>query len=174
MGTLIIFEGSSKGEDKDFDATMAKKLFPEIELYANTISAGGKKAVSSLHDILDNALTEGILPFKVYSITDKDSDESTSTHINKYRWDAYHIESYLLKSKYIAKVINKLVTNNQRYSVEEIDDILRMCAKESLDFHALHETRQHIYKQVSGAITFKVGSHHQDISGLCTSIITVS
>lgn len=168
-GKLIIFEGGTKGDDADFDATMTKKLFPEIGLHANTISAGNKKVVSSIHDILENALREGFLPFKVYSITDKDSGENSSPHINRRSWEAYHIENYLLDSKYIVEVINKSANNSQRYSIDEVNDALHICARDSLDFHALHETRQHIYKEVSNSISFK-SRDHRGIDKLCDSV----
>ncbi|MDD9863501.1 MAG: AAA family ATPase [Gammaproteobacteria bacterium] len=168
-GKLIIFEGSIKGNDADFDAIMTKTLFPEIGLHANTISAGNKKAVSSLHDILDNALAEGILPFKVYSITDRDFAESFFTNINQRSWDAYHIENYLLDFNYITKTINKSATKSQRYSANQVRDILQACAKESLEFHALHETRQYIYKEVSKSISFNSGNH-SNIDGLFDSV----
>ena len=74
------------------------------------MSGTNKVRVKALHEILERAHTNGDLPTKFYALTDSDSDggKDQSDAVNKFEWDVYHIENYLLHDQIIADVANSL------------------------------------------------------------------
>lgn len=68
---IVIFEGGGKLE---FDIWMTGILFPDFQLTVNMISAGSKKRVASLHEVLRKAVEQGDLSARFFSIVDKDAD----------------------------------------------------------------------------------------------------
>lgn len=126
---ILIFEG---GGDSEFDEYFAGQIFPELLAAVNIISSGNKLRVRELHELLDSAASKGLLPFKAYSITDKDSDVMISSSSgSRYTWDVYHIENYLLEPKFILQVIRDL--NIKTFTDEaEVYDDLRKSAKNNV------------------------------------------
>jgi predicted ATPase len=104
-GKGIIFEG---GGDADFDKTLAGKLFSDELRGINLISGTNKARVKLLHDVLEEAYRKGDVPTKFYAIVDGDTDEATNDTgaVNRYQWDVYHIENYLIEPDVIAHVVN--------------------------------------------------------------------
>ena len=138
-GKVVIVEG----EDSDFDQRVVSTLFPELSEQANLISGTNKARVQGLLQILDNATHKGYVPFKFYSITDRDSEFSSSNSksaasLNSFSWNVYHIENYFLVPKYILKVLSALQITTSK-SEDEIWDQLRECAKETLPKIVRHE-----------------------------------
>lgn len=134
---ILIFEG---GGDSEFDEYFTGQLFPELLAVVNIISSGNKLRVRELHEVLERAATKGVLPFKVYSITDKDSDAGNPPSSgSRFIWDVYHIENYLLEPKFILQVLRDL--NIKSFSNEaDVYDELRKSAKgnvQQLVRHAL-------------------------------------
>ncbi|MYN42769.1 AAA family ATPase [Duganella sp. FT109W] len=109
-GKGLIFEG---GGDSDFDKTFSYSLFQSELKGINLISGTNKIRVKLLHEILDRAYKKGDLPTKFYAITDSDSEESIqeAEGVNRFVWDVYHIENYLLEPAIIADVLNSLGLN---------------------------------------------------------------
>ncbi|TAX53929.1 DUF2813 domain-containing protein [Rhizobium leguminosarum] len=126
---ILIFEG---GGDSEFDEYFTGQIFPELLSTVNIISSGNKLRVRELHAILEGASRKGVLPFEVYSITDKDSEAiDTSVSGSRYRWDVYHIENYLLEPKFILQVLLDL--NIKTFDSEtQIYDELRKSAKSNV------------------------------------------
>ena len=138
---LVIFEG---GGDSEFDRRMCSLLFPDFASAVNPISATDKKRVRELHALLEQAREAGTLPFRVYSITDRDSDEIPKhSSAGELRWDVYHIENYLLDSKYILRVLADLNLRSADYcSEQDIDKVLRESASETIPNLIRHELEQ--------------------------------
>lgn len=136
-GKVVIFEG---GGDSDFDQKMASMLFPELVQQANLISGSNKIRVRALHETLERVEQKGQLPFKFYSITDRDSgpDTAATKSVNSYSWDVYHIENYLLSPKHIQSVLEAL--GHKAFASEDVLwDELRTCATETLPQLLRHE-----------------------------------
>jgi len=137
---LVIFEG---GGDSQFDRKMCSALFPEFASAVNMISAQDKSRVRQLHALLRDAHEAGTLPFKVYSITDRDSDQATIAIPRELRWDVYHIENYLLESKYILRTLNDLHLRSGAFSSEsDVENGLREAAEETMSDLIRHELEQ--------------------------------
>jgi predicted ATPase len=135
-GKVIIFEG---GGDSDFDQKVTSALFPELNEHANLISGSNKIRVKALQEVLSRAANSGKLPFKFYSITDKDSEPVLSaTEGNVFTWNVYHIENYLLDAKYICRVLTALNFENTM-NEEQVWDELRESAKDTLPQMVRHE-----------------------------------
>ena len=103
---VVLLEGAG---DSEFDETMITKLFPNFASEVNLISSGDKQKVRALHEVLERAKASGKLPFEFFSIVDRDTDDLTVESVsNRYKWDRYHIENYLLEPKFLLKVIRGL------------------------------------------------------------------
>jgi hypothetical protein len=124
---LIIFEG----ENSEFDQKMASSLFPALQQNANLVSAGSKQRVRGLHSVLSIALNKGEVPMQIFSIVDPDAEKSNPLPDKSFEWDVYHIENYLLESKFILKVAKDLGVTS--FSTEEdVYEALRECARETM------------------------------------------
>lgn len=106
-GKGLIFEG---GGDSDFDKTLTSKLFREELRGINLISGTNKIRVKLLHEVLERAHASGALPTKFYAIVDGDTEGSleNTEAVNRFVWNVYHIENYLLEPDIIAHVINTI------------------------------------------------------------------
>jgi predicted ATPase len=124
---LIIFEG----ENSEFDQKMATTLFPALQQNVNLVSAGSKQRVRGLHAVLGVALDKGEVPMKIFSIVDPDAEKTNPLPERSFEWDVYHIENYLLESKFILKVATDLGVT--AFSTEEdVYAALRECARETM------------------------------------------
>ncbi|MBA2934334.1 AAA family ATPase [Sphingomonas sp. CGMCC 1.13654] len=106
-GKGLIFEG---GGDSDFDKTLAGTLFSEELRGINLISGTNKARVKLLHEVLERAYQKGDVPTKFYAIVDRDTDGpmAATDAVNRFSWDVYHIENYLLDPEVIAHVVNAI------------------------------------------------------------------
>jgi hypothetical protein len=125
---IVVFEG---GGDSEFDEYFTGQLFPELLDNANIISSGNKLRVRELHEVLEKASAKGIIPFKSFSITDRDSESVNAQSGSRYTWNVYHIENYLLEPKFLLQVFRDL--NIKTFNDEtQIYDALRASAKVNL------------------------------------------
>jgi len=138
-GKGLIFEG---GGDSDFDKTFASSLFPEELRGINLISGTNKTKVKTLHEVLERAHEKGDFPTKFYAITDGDSEISpaSSEAVNRYSWDVYHIENYLLESDIIAAVVNVL-DPKRGVSVDGVYGGLEAAARNVVPTVLIHKIR---------------------------------
>jgi hypothetical protein len=149
-GKVVIFEG---GGDSDFDQKVAATLFPELQREANLISGSNKIRVHALHETLERAAQRGHLPFEFFSITDRDSDGELAkgSSVNRFVWDVYHIENYLLAPKYIQSVLLSLEVDN--WSDEDaLWDELRICATETIPHLVRHQLSEIANRALISAI----------------------
>lgn len=133
---VVIFEG---GGDSEFDVQFTTRLFPDLGRQANVISSGNKLRVRELHDVLEAASAKRVIPFKVYSITDQDSDTKETVSSPRFKWNVYHIENYLLETKYITLALKELGEPGASSSNDVIYDLLRMAASNSMNSLIRHE-----------------------------------
>ena len=166
-GKVVIFEG---GGDSDFDQKMVATLFPELQQKANLVSGSNKTRVDALHEILERAAKTNQLPFKYYSITDKDSQESKKISPNKFSWDVYHIENYLLKPKYIVNAIETL-TLDLNETENSVLDKLRECARETLPTLVTHHLKQFANNELVHAINLGINRSDVDLAASMSEAI---
>ncbi len=150
-GKAIIFEG---GGDSDFDKTITSTLFREELRGINLLSGTNKMRVKVLHEILERAHANGDLPTKFYAITDSDSEGviDNTKGVNKFEWDVYHIENYLLHSQIIADVLNSL-TLTDKNTTADIESKLNTAARQVVPNMLIHRMRVHVNSKIVGAIS---------------------
>ncbi|WP_167336533.1 AAA family ATPase [Bradyrhizobium genosp. SA-4] len=146
---VVIFEG----EDSDFDLRMTSELFPDLIAGVNAVSGTNKARVRGLHALLQS-LTEAnrLPPMRVFSITDKDSDTSAAASTTQFEWDVYHIENYLLVSKFIRSALQDLLGGRDVPSEDEIENELIDCAKETLSALVAHDASDVANREIVAAI----------------------
>ncbi len=150
-GKGLIFEG---GGDTDFDKTFCSALFSEELKGINLISGSNKMRVKALHEILENAYNKGDLPTKFYAIIDKDTDPvDPSNAVNRFEWDVYHIENYLLEEQFIAEVLNSLNTK-KTYTATQVRDLLLGAAQKVVQHVLVHRMRTYANSVVVKSIDF--------------------
>jgi hypothetical protein len=158
-GKVVILEG---GGDSDFDQKVVATLFPEIAEHANLISGTNKTRVESLHRVLEAASDKGQVPYKFYSVTDRDSDtQARPASANSFSWDVYHIENYFLVPKYIAKVLSAVNTSAQ-LEEDVIWDQLRTLAKDTMPKLVRNELSDFANDQLVRAIDVKTDPRLED------------
>lgn len=153
-GQLVIFEG---GGESEYDITLVQKLFPLLQERVNCIAGGGKSRVRSLHEVLDKSTAAGKIPFKISSITDwdGDGDEDCNTK-NRYRWDVYHIENYLLEPEFVLAALKSLDIKKFD-SPRDVVAALRECARGTIGSLVRHRLLSHVSQQMNSAISLKIG-----------------
>jgi len=128
---VVILEG---GGDSEFDATLINYLFPEFGERVNLISGSNKRGVRGLHDILERAAESGTLDARFYSIVDRDyEDQAGDTSPNRFRWDVYHVENYLIEPEYVRAALEGLNLGRDVPAENEIYEALRECARETIN-----------------------------------------
>ncbi|MCC5642941.1 AAA family ATPase [Nostoc sp. CHAB 5824] len=150
-GKAIIFEG---GGDSDFDKTIASTLFREELRGINLLSGTNKMRVKVLHEILERAHANGDLPTKFYAIMDSDSEggiDNTKV-LNRFEWDVYHIENYLLHSQIIADVLNSLKLTDKN-TAADIESKLNAAARQVVPSMLIHKMRAYANSKIVEAIS---------------------
>lgn len=168
---LIIFEG----ENSEFDQRMATALFPMLQEKANTVSAGNKQRVRGLHDILGVALDKGQVPMKIFSIVDADTEDESKNPVpdQSYSWDVYHIENYLLESRFILKILKDLGVNT--YSTEEdVYSALRDCARETMPLLVRHKLATSVRMDLLSCIKTATDPNKNDVAPELFNAVTQS
>lgn len=152
-GKGLIFEG---GGDSDFDKTFVSSLFAEELRGVNLISGSNKLKVRTLHEILDRAYRNGDLPTKFYAITDRDSEEIVETKgVNRFSWNVYHIENYLLVPPVISAVLDSLQIKdkcNDAWIHEKLIASARLVVPEMLT----QKMRSFVNSEIVGCIRLSV------------------
>src|SRR5437016_9700740 len=140
---VVIFESS---ENASFDASMTKRLFPDFAERINSLSGDNKFGVKQLYAALNKAVAQMALPFEIYAIFDRDSDEEERSSLTRaFSWNVYHIENYLLEEKFISKVMSDNPSYAQKMAEDEITKALSECAKDSLRPLIAHRMRVRVH-----------------------------
>lgn len=163
-GKVVIFEG---GGDSDFDQSVTSMLFPELQEHANLVSGSNKIRVRALQETLETAAKKGQLPFKFFSITDRDSEPASkpTSSVNMFSWDVYHIENYFLVPKFISRVLASLQLGTA-LTEEEIWDELRQCAQDTLPQVVRHELAEFANNTLVQSIDMGTDPKAADLAGV--------
>src|SRR5581483_3677819 len=152
------------GGDSEFDRKIVAWLFPDLARNANLISGANKTRVRALHEILERAAEKGQLPFKFFSVTDRDSEalEKTTDSIRRFSWDVYHIENYFMSAEHISHVLASLSINNPPSPAEVLDE-LRKCARETLPSLLRHELSSFANEAMVKSISTRTDARRDEI-----------
>lgn len=159
-GKVVVFEG---GGDLEFDQQMTGTLFPEFEKKTNFISGGNKLRVRHLHEVLQKASAKGNLPFKIYSICDRDSSSEQPPMATAFTWDVYHIENYLLESEYVLKALETLGIRKLNDSAS-VYEAMREIARLTLPDLIRHGISERSNRALISAIDTKTSPNATDVS----------
>jgi hypothetical protein len=148
-GKGLILEG---GGDSEFDKKVVGSLFAEELRGVNLISGTNKSRVRALHEILERAHARGDLPTKFYAVVDGDYDSPSDDPkvVNRFAWDVYHIENYLLVPEYLASVIESLGVSG--CSEQRIIDRLGEAARDVVPNMLIHKMRQFVYSCIVNSL----------------------
>lgn len=158
---VVIFEG---GGDSEFDVQFTTRLFPALNEKANVISGGNKLRVRELHDVLDSASKNGIVPFRTFSITDRDSESLEEVTAPRFKWNVYHVENYLLESEFIRVVLTELGDIDETVSSEIIYDKLRKAASSSLKDLVQHELTEFVNDTIVRSLNLGFDPKRDDVA----------
>ncbi|RZK37237.1 MAG: hypothetical protein EOO61_09275 [Hymenobacter sp.] len=161
-GKVVIFEG---GGDSQFDVHMTGRLFPEFMEEVNAVSAGGKPQVRGLHSLLDAAASGSKIPFKVYSIADRDTNQEVVTSGTRLQWDCYHIENYLLNSWAILKVLKAL--DVQGFETEsDVDQAVKLAARSVIPNVIRARITSFVGDSIVRSVNLRIDPNSADTAGL--------
>lgn len=172
-GKVVVFESTLEAA---FDMQMTCILFPELERQTNPISAGNKKNVGNLYDLLECARVAGHLDKQFFAITDSDDDALISGPSTRFQWDVYHIENYLLSPKHILEVVRSAgIKDPTIQSEQEIEEVLHLIAEETISDLIAHRLRVVVNKEIVTAIDLGFDPARKDtVDALAESIARTS
>ena len=156
---VVVFEG---GGDSEFDVQFTTRLFPELSTQANVISGGNKLRVRELHDVLDAAAKKGAIPFKTFSITDRDSEVQETVSSPRFKWNVYHVENYLLEQSYIRTVLLELGDIDDQHSDEMVYDNLRKAASHTLKDRVQHDLTVYVNDSIVSSLNLRYNPKRTD------------
>ncbi len=160
---IVVFEG---GDDSEFDASMTGTLFPEFQARVNSISAGNRRRVADLYDILDKASSAGQIPGRFFAVTDSDGEGPEILGVTtRFRWDVYHIENYLLEPAFVLKALQDInVTKTVDHNEESVLAALRTCAAETIPTLVAHRLRLLANRTLLESITLASDPARTDVA----------
>ncbi len=147
---VVVFEST---DDAAFDARMTCSLFPEFEQQTNPISAGDKRRVANLYDLLERARTAGHVHARFYAITDADDEGYGEGPPTRFRWDVYHIENYLLVPRFVLAALRSIGVGPATLSDEAaVLEALKACAETTIGTLVSHKLRLSVNRALVTAI----------------------
>lgn len=161
VGDLATYSPRSKvvileGEESEVDANIIRKLFPEFSERVNLISAGPKRRVGAIHELLDKASGGGRLSARFYSIVDRDFDGEERVEAERhFRWDVYHIENYLLVPEFLCQVLQSAQLGTKSMSEAEVKKSLKECAKSTIKSLVRIKLEAYVNQQLTRCVSPK-------------------
>jgi hypothetical protein len=169
---VVVFEST---DDAAFDMRMTCTLFPDFEQQTNPISAGDKKRVADLYELLEKARAAGHLHARFYAITDADEEEPLRGPSTRHRWDVYHIENYLLQPQFILAALRAVGVAAEQISDEgAVLASLKACAQETIAGLVAHKLRSLANRHLVSAIDLGFEPTQQNLAGALSEAITRS
>lgn len=163
---LIVLEG---GGDSEFDSRVIAELFPDFASQVNLLSGENKKKVRDLHNILQKASEQDMIPIKVYSIADNDFGEEDIKGVTRaFKWDCYHIENYLLEPSYIKRVLEDI---GIKKTENDIENELKKCAQRCLNTIVIELMEQKVNRCIVNSIKTKIDPKSKNVATELENVI---
>lgn len=167
-GKVVLLEG----ENSRFDEKMVARLFPKVAKEINFVSGGTKTKVNQLRNVIEKMSDPGRPGADVFSIVDPDSDlwsrDARSTG-RQLEWDVYHIENYLLDTRFIREALGVVQLEGvDRMSEASFRDILEQAAEDLIDDLAVRKVQGQIQRALRKATAVELGGREapaQQIAG---------
>jgi hypothetical protein len=157
---VVIFEST---DDAAFDQKMTCSLFPEFGQRINAISAGDKRRVAGLYELLDKARGSGVLTTQFFAITDADDETESAIAATHLRWDVYHIENYLLEPRFILQSLREVGLSTDRVRDEgAVLEALRSLAIQTIPELLKHKLRVHANSRLVSSIDLGTNPRRSD------------
>jgi predicted ATPase len=152
---VVILEGDS---EDGFDVMAVSRLFPDFAKRVNLVSAGAKRRVRDLYELLETSAEQMKVENRFFAIVDRDAerDSGTPTGARVFVWDVYHVENFLLNPSAIRDAIASINVKSRLNADEKILAALEKCAGELVDALVVERIRKEVNREIVGAI--KVGS----------------
>lgn len=151
QGKVVLFEG---GGDTDTDVRITEKLFPNFAKNANLVSGGSKQRVRDLYEVLAHTAEQVGMARRFFAVTDRDSSPSESppqgTH--QLSWDVYHIENYLLESRFIREAAEVLLGQPKFDTDDQVEEALLRAANEVLPGLVLVSLRKVVNDRIVSSV----------------------
>jgi predicted ATPase len=164
---VVIFESTS---DPAFDKRMTCSLFPEFEREIVAISAGDKRRVEHLYDVLEETRKAGHVHTRFYSITDADDNAAVHRAARRFCWDVHHIENYLLEPSYIHRALRSIGIDILADEIAVLS-ALKSCAEETIPSLITHKMRLEANAVLIPALDLRVDTSRGDAAeGLAAAI----
>jgi len=147
---VVVFEST---DDAAFDLRMTCSLFPDFEQQVNAISAGNKRRVADLYELLEKTRKAGHVHARFYAITDADDDAPIEGPATRFCWDVYHIENYLLHAQFILDALRAIGVSAATLRDEQaVYAALQSCAQETINALVSHRLRMSARRTLVSAI----------------------
>jgi energy-coupling factor transporter ATP-binding protein EcfA2 len=148
---VVIFEG---GGDTEFDVLMVQRLFPDFAKRVNLLSGGPKRRVRDLYEVLAQTASRVGMADRFFAILDRDSEPearpAAGAHI--LMWNAYHIENYLLRPRYVRAAAEALMGRDPFTSEEPVLEALRECAQHIVNRLVVERLQKEVNAQIVSAV----------------------
>jgi hypothetical protein len=106
----------------------------------NILSGGRRRRVEDLYDLLAEASTTTGLGDRFFAVVDRDSRPVEARgDARLFQWNRYHIESYLIESKYVLAALEAVQTAPGLSTEDEVTDALASAAKTLVNRLVLQE-----------------------------------
>ena len=159
---VVVFEST---DNAAFDVRMTCTLFPNFEQRINAISAGNKRRVSDLYELLEDARANGHIDARFFAITDADDDAALNSPTTRFQWDRYHIENYLLEPRFIRDALLAVgATGDVVESEASVLNELKSCAEETISELVAHKLRIHANRMLVSSIDLGFDPAREDIA----------
>lgn len=170
---VVILEGES---DNGFDEQVIRRLFPDFARRVNLVSAGSKRRVHGLYELLNQAVEGAGIQNRFFAIVDKDAEHyrPPGPGSREFTWEVYHVENYLLVPSAIRRACASLSGADPFATDDDAVAALKECAVELADGIVLERVQKEVNDAIIGAVSIGGDPQSTDIGDGLRPSITAS
>ena len=159
---VLIVEGQQQ-----FDILVLRRLFSEFLKGVNVLEAGGKVQVLQRQASLRDSAQKSGQTKTILSITDSDGDKISNESIGQYQWPAYHIENYLLESKYIGLAIDSIAAKSPgTTALQYVQELVRDSKNQAASEIGRRTLVRRLKSRLNGHLQFNPGATDRDLTAV--------
>jgi len=151
---VVILEGDV---DDGFDVVVVSRLFPEFAKRVNLVSAGAKRRVTDLYELLATSAQQMNVENRFFAIVDRDAerDVSAPSGAQVFAWDTYHVENFLLDPLAVREAMASIDVKSKLNTDDKVLKALEKCARGLIDALVIERIRKEANREIVSAI--KIG-----------------